>query len=93
MIVGGITMKAKEDKYPMDCYFEYEGNTIGVRAQLNDNPFRNVHGVEKISGYFNYFDSAENHLGAIAFYENSEDVLPVSADIAMRHFIELQKIK
>ena len=46
-------MKNKQNDYT--TYFEYEGKTIWVR--VDNEPNRMVRGVEKMSGYFGFFDS------------------------------------
>ena len=86
-------MKNKQNDYPYDCNFEYKGKTIWVRVKPDNNSIRMVRGVEKMSGFFEFFDSDGNDLGAIAFYENFEDMTPVRIDIAESHYIELLKTK
>lgn len=86
-------MKNRQNNCPYDCHFEYEGKTIWVRVKHDDKPVRMVHGVEKMGGFFEFFDSDGNALGAIAFYENYEDMTPVRASIVEAQYIELLKIK
>lgn len=86
-------MKNRQKGCPYDCNFEYEGKTIWVRVKPDNKPIRTVRGVEKISGFFEFFDDDGNTLDAIAFYENFEDLTPVRTSIAEAHYIELQKIK
>lgn len=86
-------MKNRQNDCPYDCHFEHEGKTICVRVKPDNKPVRMVRGVEKMSGFFEFFDSNGDTLGAIAFYENYEDMTPVRIAIAEAHYIELLKIK
>ena len=86
-------MKNRQNDCPYDCHFEYDGKTIWVRVKPDNKPIRNVRGVEKMSGFFEFFDSNGTSLGAIAFDENYEDMTPVRIAIAEAHYIELLKIK
>lgn len=76
-----------------DCYFEHDGKTIWVCVKPDNKPVRSVLGVEKMSGFFEFFDGDDNALGTIAFYENYEDMTPVRTSIAEAHYIKMQKIK
>lgn len=75
-----------------DGYFEYDGETITYYVRDDGRPVRMVHGVEKMSGFFNFTCNGVD-LGTIAFNENYEDMTPVSNEIAMKYYMKLRKIK
>lgn len=85
-------MKTSKNEYPMDCYFEYGGETIGVRVMPDNKPIRMVRGTEKMSGFFYFYDS-NGHCGAVAFYEDFDVMTPVHPEIAQKYYIEMKQRK
>ncbi len=72
----------------MDCYFEYEGETIGARIKDDNKAIRMVRGVEMMSGFFDFYDKT-GYCGTEAFYENFDDMSPVQPHIAKNYYVEM----
>ena len=79
-----------KDDLIMDCYFEFEGETIGVRVKDDKKPIRMMHGVEKMSGFFDFYDE-NGYCGTEAFYEDFENMSPVRSHIAKKYYIEMKQ--
>lgn len=76
----------------MDCFFEYEGETIRARIKNDKTPIRMVRGVEKMSGFFDFYDKT-GYCGTEAFYEDFDDMSPVKPHIAQKYYAQLLQRK
>ncbi len=41
----------------MDCYFDHNGETIGAHVKNDKSSVRMVRGIEKMSGYFDFYNN------------------------------------
>ena len=74
----------------MDAYFEFEGEKIGVMIMPDSSPVRKVKGIEKMSGWLNFYNS-RGHCGTIAFYEDYDDMTPISWSIFEKYYLKMIK--
>jgi len=86
-------MKDVREKFAIDGSFEYANRKILFRIIEDNKPVRLIHGVQKMSGFFNYFDGNGESIGSIAFYENYEDMSPVCVGIPEKYFVRLMENK
>ena len=78
----------------IDCFFEYEGETIKSHIKEDTIKIHTIDYVEKMSGFLDFYDKF-GYSGTEPFYENYEDMTPVKSNIAKKYYERLvaRKIK
>ena len=76
----------------MDCYFEHEGEKVGLRVKDDKTQIRVVHGIERMSGFFDFYDK-NGYCGTESFYEDFDDMSPVKPCIAKKYYAQLLQRK
>ena len=81
-----------KDELIMDCCFEYENEIIGARIKNEKTSIRMVHGIEMMSGFFDFYENT-GYCGTEAFYEDFENMSPVRPHIAKKYYVEMKNRK
>lgn len=84
-------MKTRQNEHPYDGCFENNGQMIWVRIIPDNKSVRIVQGIEKMSGFFDFFDNNGNNLGTIAFCENYDNLTPVCVSILETYYAKLHR--
>lgn len=82
-------MRTLKNGLEPDLRFDYNGETIQCRVVDDKSPIRMVKGVEKWRGLLDFYDANGEYIDTVAFYENYEDMTPISFEIAEKYYEEI----
>jgi len=76
-----------------DCIFEYNGETLHCRIVDDNKAIRTIRGVEKMDGFIAFYKSNGEYIDSESFYEDFDDMTPMSQSIAIKYYERLLERK